>query len=72
MSKLDKGIYKDIWRKITEYEDWEDYQLGMVLAIRAKVSRLANVAEHYRTRIGRLKRQVQQLNKEIKLLKEVI
>lgn len=72
MSKLDKGIYKDIWRKITEYGEWKDYQLGTILAIRAKVSRLAKVAEHYRTRIGRLKRQVQQLNKEIKLLKEVI
>lgn len=71
MSKLDKEIYKDIWRKITEYQEWKDYQLSTILAIRAKVGRLAKIAEHYRTRIGKLKRQVQQLNKEIKFLRDV-
>lgn len=72
MSKEDKKLYKFISRKIGEYIENINYTSMVPSLILGKVYQLAKVAEHYRTRIGRLKRQVQQLNKEIKLLKEVI
>lgn len=67
MSKLEKRFVKEAFWCMKNKDMLIKGKLQRVWYLLLKIT---DVAYYYRTRIGKLKRQVQQLNKENKLLRE--